>query len=130
MKFVPGDRVGLRRDLTMAGFKVPNGASGIVSNVHLQTSVLFDGFDHPLAIADNDLSPLTSENADPQDAADSPSVGDRVQLKVTKNIGGATIVAGSVGVVQQEAPLMDASWVLFDGTASKVLIPNSDLAGV
>ena len=140
MPFNFGQRVRLNRKLEMSGFAVKKGAEGIVANVHLQTSVLFDGLDQELAVADSDLDTLgqatgtASASVNIASTANSNAagfqVGQRVRLLVPKHLGGQTIPAGSFGTVTQDAPSMNASWVLFDGFPGDKLIPNSDLQSV
>jgi len=120
LKFAAGDRVKLGRELKMAGgFKLAAGMGGTVTAVHFQTSVLFDGVDQPLQLADSDLHPLVGDDAT------NPT---RVRLLVNKQFGSQLIPAGSLGTVTQLAPTMNASWVVFDGLSEDKLIPNGDLA--
>ena len=137
MPFNFGQRVRLNRKLEMSGFAVNKGMEGIVANVHLQTSVLFDGLDQELAVADSDLDTLTKAAGTARASAITTStatssaagfqVGQRVRLLVPKHLGGQTIPAGCLGTVTQDAPSMNASWVLFDGFPGDKLIPNSDI---
>lgn len=55
------------------------------------------------------------------------ALNERVRLRVTKHFDGEIIPAGSLGKVTQDAPSMQASWVLFDGFSGDKLIPNDDL---
>lgn len=138
MSFDCGQRVRLTRDLQMSGFKVARNTGGTVTNVHLQTSVLFDGLDQELVVADNDIeaSDDKSKSATPKSATGAAAMaapagfqpGQRVRLLVTKHLGGQTIPADSLGTVTQDAPSMSAAWVLFDGFSGDKLIPNDDLA--
>ena len=136
MSFNFGQRVRLNRDLQMCGFAIRKGTSGTVANVHLQTSVLFDGLDQELAVANNDLEELSGSNkkgavstvtTSAVAATGAFQIGRHVRLLVTKHLGGQTIPAGSLGTVTQDAPSMNASWVLFDGFSGDKLIPNDDL---
>lgn len=138
MPFELGQRVRLNRDLQMVGFKVKKGSSGTVSTVHLQSSVLFDGLDQQLVVSDGDIESLgaTAKDTKASSAADvsassgsAPySPGQRVRSLVTMHAGGQTIPAGSLGTVTQDAPLMNAAWVLFDSFGTDVLTPNGVLA--
>ena len=134
MAFRPGQRVRAKRLLQMRDFAIPAGSLGTVADVHLQTSVLFDEFDHQLTVPDGDIELLGPAAPDavprlsPADQTAGFNPGARVRLLVTKNVGGTTIPAGTQGTVTQDAPSMAASWVLFDGFHNDVLIPNEDLA--
>ena len=104
--------------------------------MHLQTSVLFDGLEQELAVANNDLEPLDVKSKRTRSGASISRTtelqgflpGQRVRLLVVKHIGGQTIPAGSLGTVSQDAPSMGASWVIFDGFSGDKLIPNQHLA--
>lgn len=136
MKFDFGQRVRLTRDLQMPGFKIAQGLAGTVTNIHIQTSVLFDGLTQELAVADNDLEPLNvksetttaTTSVSPTSGVQGFLPGQRVFLLVVKNIGGQTIPAGTLGTVSQDAPAMSAAWVVFDGFNDHKLIPNHHLA--
>jgi hypothetical protein len=131
MPFTPGEIVQSLRDLKMAGFSVPRGSKGTVTAVMLQTSVLFDGFDMPLAVPDGDVEAVpvpAALNAPPKDAGSESSPLKRVRARVGTHAGGLTIPEGATGTVTSDAPMMNASWVLFDGMPSDVLIPNRLLA--
>jgi hypothetical protein len=138
MSFRFGQRVRLTRDLQMSGFKVAEGIEGTVTKVHLQTSVLFDGLEQELAVADSDIETVSgmpkskkSKSTTGVSVATAPEgflPGQHVRLLVTKHIGGQSIPAGSLGIVTQAAPSMNASWVVFDGFGGDKLIPNGDLA--
>ena len=136
MPFNFGQRVRLNRKLEMSGFAVNKGMEGIVANVHLQTSVLFDGLDQELAVANSDLDTLVKTSGTDRATATTSAtasnvrgskVGQRVRLLVSKHLGGQTIPAGCLGTVTQDAPSMNASWVLFDGFPGDKLIPNGDI---
>ena len=136
MSFELGQRVKLRRNLQMVGFTVKEGSLGTVSTVHLQTSVLFDGLDQQLVVSDGDIEPAGSPAGVSRVASRSASTaavgghspGERVRSLATMHVGGQTIPAGSLGTVTQDAPMMNAAWVLFDGFGTDVLTPNSMLA--
>ena len=51
------------------------------------------------------------------------ATGDRVKITVDAD----SVKAGTAGTVRQSAPLGNASWVLFDGTAYDMLVPNQYL---
>jgi hypothetical protein len=136
MSFELGQRVKLNRNLQMVGFTVRKGSVGTVSIVHLQTSVLFDGLDQQLVVSDSDiepagapaaLTPVASRSVSPANGAAGHSPGERVRSLATMHVAGQTIPAGSAGTVAQDAPIMNAAWVLFDGFSTDVLTPNSML---
>ena len=129
MSFNFGQRVRLTRDLQMCGFKLAKGIEGTVASVHLQTSVLFDGLEQELAVADSDIETVTRSTTDAPVTTGPQKFlpGQHVRLLVTQHIGGQTIPIGSLGIVTQDAPSMNASWVLFDGFSGDKLIPNGHL---
>ncbi|WP_250486980.1 hypothetical protein [Caballeronia sp. GaOx3] len=122
MSFTAGNRVTLTRPLRMsAGIEVNQGTHGTVTGSQLQTTVLFDGFDHSLVIPDGDLT---------KEAILSPDANQRVRLLQTLPFGPQTVLAGTLGTVTQEGIKMDASWVIFDGMTDDKLVPNSLLQNV
>ena len=137
MSFNFGQRVRLTRDLQMSGFKITKNTAGTVTNLHLQTSVLFDGLEQELAVADNDIEApgkkpknatlQSNTGAAPMATAPVFQPGQRIRLLVTKNLGGQTILADSLGTITQDAPSMNAAWVIFDGFSGDKLIPKDDL---
>jgi len=138
MSFNVGQRVRLTRDLQMSRVKVAKGIEGTVTNVHVQTSVLFDGLEQELAVADSDIETASGKpesmkststtgvavTTAPQEFLRGPR---RVRLLVTQHINGETIPAGSLGTVTEDVPSLDASMVLFDGRSDDRLIHNDEL---
>lgn len=89
------------------------------------STVLFVGTSGETLVPNRCLKPVVAiqSRALPLVAAVDFTSGD--QVRCTEDIG--PVKVGTAGTVQESVPIFDASMVLFDGTSSVTLVPNSCL---